>query len=99
MSALLVLLTVILMLPVPTLLVASSVPVTRDTLELERLCFGAKYGKFLAAQKLPNLETLSCLQVVATFGNIEVCQNWQPQSFQEWKLLKISKIGNFQLAR
>ena len=52
------------------------------------LCFGAKYGTFLAAQKLPYLETLSCLQ------------NWQPQSFQEWKLLKkskISKIGNFQL--
>ena len=54
------------------------------------LYFGAKYGEFLAAQKLPNLETLSCLQVVATFGNIEVCQNWQPQSFQEWKLLNKS---------
>ena len=36
MSVLLVLLTVTLMLPVPTLLVASSVPVTRDTLEMER---------------------------------------------------------------
>ena len=69
---------------------------------MHELCFGAKYGKFLAAQKLPNLETLSCLQVVATFGNIEVRQNWQPQSFQEWKLLnksKISKIGNFQFAK
>ena len=54
----------------------------------------------LAAQKLPNLETLSCLQVVATFGNIEICQNWQTQSFQEWKLLnksKISKIGTSNL--
>ena len=52
------------------------------------LCFGAKYGKFLAAQKLPNLETLSCLQVVATFGNIEICQ----------KLIgnhKVSKSGNY----
>ena len=37
MSALLVLITVTLMLPVPTLLlVASPVPVTRDTLEMER---------------------------------------------------------------
>ena len=34
MSVLLVLLTVILMLPAPTLLVASPVPVTRDTLEM-----------------------------------------------------------------
>ena len=34
MSVLLVLLTAILMLPVPTLLVASPVPVTRDTLEM-----------------------------------------------------------------
>ena len=68
----------------------------------DKICFGAKYGKFLAAQKLPNLETSSCLQVVAPFGNIEVYQNWQPQSFQEWKLLnksKISKIGNFLFAR
>ena len=43
------------------------------------LCFGAKYGKFLAAQKLPNLETLSCMQVVATFGNIEVCNHKFPR--------------------
>jgi hypothetical protein len=35
MSVLLVLITVTLMLPVPTLLVASPVPVTRDTLEME----------------------------------------------------------------
>jgi hypothetical protein len=34
MSVLLVLITVTLMLPVPTLLVASTVPVTRDTLEM-----------------------------------------------------------------
>ena len=65
----------------------------------QELCFGAKYGTFLATQKLPNLETLSCLQVVATFENIEVCQNWQPQSFQECNKSKISKIGNFQFAK
>ena len=48
----------------------------------------------MAAQKLPYLETLSCLQVVATFGNIEICQNWQSQSIQEWKTTQ--QIKNFQ---
>jgi hypothetical protein len=50
MSVLLILKTVTLMLPVPTLLVASSVPVTRDTLEMVSLvqvsCFSLKMNTF-----------------------------------------------------
>ena len=64
--------------------------------------FWSQIWQVFGSSKVAKFGTLSCLQVVATFGNIEICQNWQPQSFQEWKLLnksKISKIGNFQFAK
>ena len=59
MSALLVLITVILMLPVPTLLlVASPVPVTRDTLEMER-------GAQVSSASNGNMQLIPCtLQIL-----------------------------------